>query len=51
VDIVAIIIYWAKEYGQINGPVPHLVYKGLSILQYANDTVLFLDQDLKREKY
>jgi hypothetical protein len=25
--------------------VPHLVEDGLSILQYANDTILFLDDD------
>jgi hypothetical protein len=30
--------------------VPHLVDEGLSVLQYANDTVIFMDNDLERVK-
>ena len=30
----------------MDGVVPHLVDGGLSILQYANDTILFLDHNL-----
>ena len=30
--------------------VPHLVDEGLSVLQYADDTVIFMDNDLERAK-
>jgi hypothetical protein len=46
VDMLAILINRAKEEGQFNGVVPHLVDDGLSILQYADDTIIFLDHDL-----
>ena len=36
----------AKEDGQICGVVPHLIEDSLSILQYADDTILFLDHDI-----
>jgi hypothetical protein len=32
--------------GFFDGLVPHLVEDGLSILQYADDTILFLEDDL-----
>jgi hypothetical protein len=50
VDILAIIIARTKEDGQIKGVVPHLVDGGLSILQYVDDTVLFLDHDIEQAK-
>lgn len=34
---------------QISG-VPHLVDDGLSIFQYANDTIIFLEHDLQKAK-
>ena len=40
----------AKMDGQISGVIPHLVEDGLSILQYADDTILFLDQDLDKAR-
>ena len=36
--------------GQIAGVVPHLVDGGLSILQYADDTVLFMEHDLDKAR-
>ena len=39
--MLAIIIEQAKANGQISRVVPHLVDDGLSILQYADDTLLF----------
>jgi hypothetical protein len=42
--MLAIFIARAKEHGQIQGLIPHLVDDGLSILQYANDTILFMEQ-------
>jgi hypothetical protein len=37
----------AKEENQFHGIVPHLIPEGLSILQYADDTVVFLDHNLE----
>ena len=48
--MLAIFITRAKESGQIQGLIPHLVEGGLSILQYANDTILFMEHDLEQEK-
>jgi hypothetical protein len=49
-DMLALLIRRAKADGQITGVIPHLVDDGPSILQYADDTVLFLDQDLEQAK-
>jgi hypothetical protein len=34
----------------LGGVVPHLVDDGLSILQYADDTILFMDHDIDQAK-
>ena len=49
-DMLAIIIERAKADGQIEGVVPHLVDGGLSILQYADDTILFMEHDLEKAR-
>ena len=49
-DMLAILIKRAKDDGQIGGVIPHLVDDGLSILQYADDTILFLDHDIEQAK-
>jgi hypothetical protein len=36
--------------GQVRGVIPHLVDDDLSILQYADDTIIFLDHDLEQAK-
>jgi len=46
-DMLAILVSRAKSCGQFRGLVPNLVDEGLSILQYANDTILFLKDDLE----
>jgi hypothetical protein len=48
--MLVILIKRAKEDVQINGIIPHLVDDGLSILQYADDTIIFLDHDLDQAK-
>jgi hypothetical protein len=48
--MLAILIKRGKKEGQINGAVPHLVENGLSTLQYADDTLIFLDHDIKKAK-
>jgi hypothetical protein len=50
VDILAVLINRAKGEGQIWGVIPHLVDEGLSILQYADDTILFMDHNLEQAK-
>ena len=48
--MLAIFITRAKEDGQIQGLIPHLVDGGLSILQYIDDTILFMEHDLEQAK-
>jgi len=48
VDMLSILIARAKDVGQIEGVIPHLIQNGLSILQYMEDTVLFLSHDLPK---
>ena len=50
VDMLAIIIARAKEDGQVKGVVPHLVEEGLSILQYADDTIIFWTMILTKQR-
>jgi hypothetical protein len=49
-DMLAILINRAKCAGPFIGVIPHLVNGGLSILQYADDTIIFLDNDLEGAK-
>jgi hypothetical protein len=48
VDMLAILIARAKEDGQVGGLVPQLVEGSISIIQYADDTILFLEHDLAK---
>jgi hypothetical protein len=48
--MLAILISQAKDTDQVHGVVPHLVDEELSILQYADDTVIFIDNDLEKAK-
>ena len=45
-NMLAILINRAKVQGQLKDVIPHLIDDGLSILQYADDTILFMDHDL-----
>jgi hypothetical protein len=47
-DMLAILIARAKEDGQVDGLIPHLVDEGVSILQYADDTIIFMQHDLQK---
>jgi hypothetical protein len=49
-DLLAIIIEHAKIDGQFEGVISHLVDGGLSIIQYADDTILFMENDLEKAK-
>jgi hypothetical protein len=48
--MLAIIIEHVKNDGQIEGLVPYLVDGELSILPYADDTILFIEYDLEKAK-
>jgi retron-type reverse transcriptase len=50
VDMLAILIARAKEASQVEGVIPHLVQDDLSILQYADDTVIFMIHDVERAR-
>jgi hypothetical protein len=45
VDMLAILINRAKIEGQIADVIPHIFDDDLSILQYADDTILFMDHN------
>ena len=47
-DMLAIFVSRAKEHGQVKGVVPNLIDGGLSILQYAYDTIIFIDHDIEQ---
>src|SRR6266498_1861909 len=47
-DMLAILIARAKEDGRVGGLILHLVDGGVSILQYADDTILFMEHDLEK---
>lgn len=49
-DMLAVLIGRAKENGQVGGLVPHLVDVGVSILQYADDTIIFMEHDLAKAR-
>jgi hypothetical protein len=49
-DMLALLINRAKVDGQIRGVLPHLVDDGLSILQYVDDTIIFIDHDPEQTK-
>jgi hypothetical protein len=46
--MLAVLIKCAKSDGQISGIVSHLVDGGLSILQYVDDTILFMEHDIEK---
>jgi hypothetical protein len=48
--MLAVLINRAKTEGQIEGVIPHLVDEGLSILQYTDDTILFMENDLDKAR-
>jgi hypothetical protein len=50
VDMLAIIMARAKEDDQVKGVVPNLIDGGLYILQYAVDTIIFMDHDIEHAK-
>lgn len=48
--MLAALIECAKQDGKIEGVVPHLMESELSILQYADDTIVFMDHHIEKAK-
>jgi hypothetical protein len=48
--MLAIIINRAKSEGQIKGVIPNLIDDGLSILQYTDDTILFMEHNIDQAR-
>jgi hypothetical protein len=46
VYMLAVLTNRAKSEGQTQGVIPHLTDDGLSILQYADDTILFMGHNI-----
>jgi hypothetical protein len=46
--MLVVLIQRAKSDGQIGGIVSHLVDGGLSVLQYADDIILFMEHDIEK---
>jgi hypothetical protein len=46
--MLAILISRAKDEGKVGNFLSHLIDGGLSILQYADDTILFLEHDIAK---
>ena len=49
-DMLAVLIGRAKENGLVGGVVPHLIDGGVSILQYAEDTIIFMEHDIAKAR-
>jgi hypothetical protein len=49
--MLAVLINRAKSDGQITGVIPELTNDRLSILQYADDTILFMDHNIEQARY
>lgn len=48
-DMLAILIGRDKEDSQVGGLIPHLV-DGVSIIQYAGDSIIFMENDMAKRK-
>jgi hypothetical protein len=45
-DCLTRMVHKAQDHGLITGLISHIIPKGVAILQYADDTILFLKHDL-----
>jgi hypothetical protein len=50
VDMLAVLINRAKSEGQTKGLIPDLTDDDLSILQYADDTILFMEHNIDQAR-
>lgn len=49
-EMLAIIIGRAKQEGLVGGLVPHLIDDGVSIFQYTDDNILFMEHDVAKAR-
>lgn len=45
-DMLMVLNARAKEDGKVGGLIPHLVEGGVPVVQYVDDTIIFLEHDL-----
>jgi hypothetical protein len=48
--MLAILVNWARDDGHVDGLIPHLIDGVPSILQYADDTLIFMDHNLEKSR-
>jgi hypothetical protein len=48
-DNLSILLATAKEDGQVDGLIAHLVDGGVSILEYVDDTIIFMEHDIQKD--
>jgi hypothetical protein len=48
--MLAVLINRAKSEGQTKGVIPDLTDDGLSIMQYVDDTILFMDHNIDQAR-
>ena len=46
-DCLTRMVHQAQENGLITGLISHIIPKGVAVLQYADDTILFLKHDVQ----
>ena len=46
--MLVVLIARVKEYGQVGALTPQLVDGGVSILQYADDNIIFMEGDMEK---
>ena len=49
-NVLAVLTFTARDCNQIQGFVPYFVDDGLSVLQHADDTIIFLVDDIEQAK-
>jgi hypothetical protein len=49
-DLLAVFISWAKQAGHVADLIPHLVDGGVSVIQYVDDTIIFMEHDIEKTK-
>jgi hypothetical protein len=48
--MLVVIINRAKSEGQVKGVIPNLTDDGISIMQYPDDTILFMEHNIDQEQ-
>ena len=49
-DMLVLLINRSKEDEQVGGLIPHQADGGMSILQYVDDTIIFMEHDMAKAR-